>query len=119
MREILKMLYRVGLVVDGKKEEEKIQEEEQVKQVQVKQVQVKQVQESLDEDSVDVNSLEMMELVEDRSVEENIEILMEEWSQQINSKKRRSICQKLVSFFTIPSFYSFCKKSIIYEEIRL
>ena len=104
MREMLKMLYRLGLVVDGKKEEEKIQVEEMTTQ---------QVEEG--DTLVDVNSLDMMELVEERSVEENIEILMEEWSQQINSRKGRSICQKLVSFFTIPS----CKKSTVHEEIRL
>lgn len=108
MREMLKMLYRVGLVVDVKKEEEEIQEERS-----------QQVQESVDEDSLDINSLEMMELVEEEFVEENIEMLMEEWSQQINSRKRRSICKKLLPFFTIPSFYCFCRKPIIYEEIRL
>lgn len=108
MREILKMLTRVGLVVDVKKEEEKIQEEEQVEQVEE------------GDTLVDVNSLDMMELVEEPSVEENIEMLMEEWSQQISSRKgNSSICKKLVSFFTIPSFYGFCKKPVIYEEIRL
>ena len=107
MREMLKMLYRVGLVVDVKKEEEKVQEEEQVEQVEE------------GDTLVDINSLEMMELVEEEFVEENIKMLMEEWSQQINSKKRKFICKKLFSFFTIPSFYCFCRKPIIYEEIRL